>query len=49
MGGGLNFKRPKFTDLMDRILDGEISTLVMAHKDRLARFGYDLLAHVCQT
>jgi predicted site-specific integrase-resolvase len=49
IGGGLNFKRPKFTELVDRILRGEIATLVIAHQDRLARFGYDLLVHLCQT
>lgn len=49
IGGGLNFKRPKFLALVDRILQGEIATLVIAHKDRLARFGYDLLVHLCQT
>ena len=38
--GGLNFKRPKFTDLIDQIIYGEISTVVIAHQDRLARFGY---------
>ena len=48
IGGGLNFKRPKFLALVDRILQGEIATLVIAHKDRLARFGYDLLVHLCQ-
>ncbi len=31
---------------IDRILREEISTLVIAHKDRLARFGYDLLEHL---
>lgn len=49
IGGGLNFKRPKFIDLVDRIVRGEISTLVIAHQDRLARFGYDLLVHLCRT
>jgi putative resolvase len=49
IGGGLNFQRPKFTDLVDRVIRGEIATLVIAHKDRLARFGYDLLVHLCQT
>lgn len=49
IGGGLNFKRPKFTELIDRIIRGEISMLVIAHKDRLARFGYELLVHLCRT
>ena len=49
IGGGLNFKRPKFSDLVDRIVRSELSTLVIAHKDRLARFGFELLAHLCET
>ena len=49
IGGGLNFKRPKFLELVDRIIRGEISTLVIAHQDRLARFGYDGLVHLCNT
>lgn len=48
VGGGLNFKRPKFIKLIDRIIFGEISTLVIAHKDRLTRFGYDLIYHFCE-
>jgi len=49
IGGGLNFKWPKFSDLVDRIVRSELSTLVIAHKDRLAVFGYELLAHLCET
>jgi predicted site-specific integrase-resolvase len=39
VGGGLNLKRPKFAALMDRIEARQISPLVIAHKDRLVRFG----------
>jgi predicted site-specific integrase-resolvase len=49
IGGGLNFKRPKFLKLVDAIIAGEVSSLIIAHKDRLARFGYDLLEHLCTT
>jgi predicted site-specific integrase-resolvase len=48
IGGGLNFKRPQFVELVDRICAGDVSTLVVAHKDRLARFGFDLLRHLCE-
>ena len=34
--------------MFDRILTGEVQALVIAHKDRLARFGFDLLAYLCQ-
>jgi putative resolvase len=49
VGGGLNFRRPKFSEIVDRVIRGELSTLVIAHKDRLARFGFELLAHLCET
>ena len=42
IGGGMNFKRPKFLRLITEILQGQISQLYIAHKDRLARFGFDL-------
>jgi predicted site-specific integrase-resolvase len=31
---------------MDAIERGEVGTLVIAHKDRLARFGFEYLEHV---
>ncbi|MEI8307413.1 MAG: IS607 family transposase [Chloroflexales bacterium] len=49
IGGGLNFTRPKFLKLVDAVVAGDVETLVLAHKDRLARFGYELLSHLCET
>lgn len=43
-GGGMNFKRKKFLEIMQRIESGEIKKLVIAHKDRLSRFGFDYFA-----
>lgn len=43
-GSGLNYRRPKFRRLILEALDGHIEKIVVAHKDRLARFGYDLIA-----
>ncbi len=48
IGGGLNFKRPKFLHLVDWIVAGQVSALILAHKDRLVRFGFDLLEHLCR-
>ncbi len=45
VGGGMNFKRKKFLSLMSQIGLGEISKLIVAHKDRLARFGFDYFEH----
>jgi predicted site-specific integrase-resolvase len=46
IGGGMNFKRKHFLSIMDRIQRGEIKTLLVAHKDRLMRFGFDLFQHI---
>ena len=49
IGGGMNFKRKQFLRLVDQILAGEVERVILAHQDRLARFGYSLLVHLCQT
>ena len=47
IGSGLNFKRKKFTALMQRVADKEISQIVIGHKDRLCRFGFDFVEWFC--
>ena len=49
IGGGMNFKRPQFLKLLDRISTGEVGRLIVAHKDRLVRFGFDLIRHLCES
>jgi predicted site-specific integrase-resolvase len=46
IGGGMNLRRTKFLAVMDAIESGDIGILVVAHKDRLARFGFDYIEHV---
>lgn len=46
IGGGMNLRRKKFLQVMDAMEGGDIGVLVVAHKDRLARFGFDLIEHV---
>ncbi|MFE6623805.1 IS607 family transposase [Streptomyces sp. NPDC057740] len=46
VGDSLNLNREKFVQLMDRIEDGRIARLVIAHRDRLARFGFEYVKHV---
>jgi predicted site-specific integrase-resolvase len=46
IGGGMDLRREKFLAVMDAVERGEVAELVIAHKDRLARFGFDYLEHV---
>jgi predicted site-specific integrase-resolvase len=47
VGSGLNFRRRKFLALLERVIAGDVTMLVVAHKDRLARFGFDLVEWLC--
>jgi predicted site-specific integrase-resolvase len=46
VGGGMNFKRKKFLSLVSRVISGEVERLLIAHKDRLVRFGFDLIEYI---
>lgn len=46
IGGGLNFKRKKFLALLASIMAGNVSAVYVAHKDRLCRFGFDLVEQI---
>lgn len=41
IGGGLNFKRKKFLQLVEMVENKEVEEIILAHKDRLVRFGFD--------
>jgi putative resolvase len=47
IGGGLNLKRAKFVALMDRVESREVSHIILAHKDRLVRFGFQWFERFC--
>lgn len=43
IGSGLNWKRTGFTTLLESIYSGDIDTVVVSYKDRLCRFGNELV------
>jgi len=43
IGSGINFNRRGLRKIIKYGLDGKINELVIAYKDRLTRFGYDLI------
>ncbi|MFM5887640.1 MAG: IS607 family transposase [Dolichospermum sp.] len=47
IGSGLNFKRKGLQSLLDRVLGNTCKLVVIAHKDRLCRFGFDLISWLC--
>jgi putative resolvase len=48
IGSGLNYKRKQFNQLMEMIELGQVRRLLIAHRDRLVRFGYEYFEAFCQ-
>lgn len=46
-GSGLNYNRQKWNELLSSVMDGEIKTIIVTHKDRFIRFGYDWFERFC--
>lgn len=44
-GSGLNYNRKKWNNLIDVAITGQISKILITHKDRFIRFGYDWFEH----
>ena len=49
IGSGLDFRRPVFRALMERIGKRELGLLLVAHKDRPCRFGLDGFAYFAES
>uniref|UniRef100_A0A6C0EC48 Resolvase/invertase-type recombinase catalytic domain-containing protein n=1 Tax=viral metagenome TaxID=1070528 RepID=A0A6C0EC48_9ZZZZ len=43
IGSGLNNKRSGLLEIMEKAIKGEIEELVVAYKDRLSRFGFEMI------
>ncbi len=48
IGSALNYKRKQFNRLMEMVELGQVRRIVIAHHDRLVRFGYGYFEAFCQ-
>lgn len=46
IGSGLNFKRKGFKAILDSSIKGNIGEIVVTHRDRLCRFGFELIEQI---
>ena len=46
-GSGLNYNREKFNKLLELVEHNKIKNIIIAHRDRFMRFGYDWFEHFC--
>ncbi len=48
LGSGMNYHKKGLKKLLEEILDNEVGRLVITHKDRLLRFGTELIFAICE-
>lgn len=46
IASGINFKRRGLVTLLDNVIARNVSTVVVAHRDRLCRFGFDMFRYI---
>ena len=48
IGSGINFKRSGLLRILGQVKEGTVSAIVVASRDRLARFGFELIEWFCE-
>jgi predicted site-specific integrase-resolvase len=48
LGSGMDYHKKGLKRLLEAIIDGQIGRLVLTHKDRLLRFGAELVFAICE-
>jgi len=46
-GSGLNYNRKKWNKLLEEVMERRIKTIIVTHKDRFIRFGFDWFEKFC--
>lgn len=48
-GSGLNYNRKKWNQLLSEVMENKIKMILVSHKDRFVRFGFDWFERFCNT
>lgn len=47
IGSGINYNKKGLNQLIDMITNSEVEKIVILHKDRLLRFGFEIIENLC--
>lgn len=47
IGSGINYNKKGLNELIDMVTNSEVEKIVILYKDRLIRFGYELIENLC--
>ena len=48
IGSGINYKKEGLLKMINLVECGEVDRIIVLYKDRLIRFGYDLIEYICK-
>ena len=48
IGSGINYNKKGLNKLLDMVTNSEVDKIVVLYKDRLIRFGYELIENLCE-
>jgi predicted site-specific integrase-resolvase len=48
LGSGMNYHKRGLRNLLEKLVAGDVDRLVLTHKDRLLRFGAELVFAICE-
>lgn len=48
IGSGINYNNKGLNQLIDKVTNAEVETIVVLYKDRLVRFGFELIENLCK-
>ena len=48
IGSGINYKKEGLLKMINLVECGEVGRIIVLYKDRLIRFGYDLIEYICK-
>lgn len=48
IGSGINYNKVGLNILIDKVIKGEVDKVVVLHRDRLLRFGFELVENLCR-
>ena len=48
IGSGINYNKVGLNILIDKVIKGEVDKVVVLHRDRLLRFGFELVENLCK-
>lgn len=48
IGSGINYNNKSLNKIIDMVINNQVDKVIILHKDRLVRFGFELIENICK-